>query len=47
MLLLVVLVEVMMELTLFFFSIYKGQYSNNFMEALAIKIILEEGFSLR
>ena len=30
----------------FLFSIYKGQHSNNLMEALAIKIVVERGCSL-
>ncbi|XP_059077196.1 uncharacterized protein LOC131876295 [Cryptomeria japonica] len=30
----------------FVFSIYKGQHSNNLMEALAIKIAVERGYSL-
>lgn len=30
----------------FLFSIYKGHYSNNLMEALAINIVVERGFSL-
>ena len=30
----------------FMLSIYKGQYSNNLMEALAIKIVVERGCSL-
>ena len=30
----------------FLFSTYKGQYSNNLMEALAIKTIVERGCSL-
>ena len=30
----------------FMLSIYKGQYSNNLMEALAIKIFVERGCSL-
>ena len=30
----------------FLFSIYKGQHSNNLMEALAIKTIVERGCSL-
>ena len=30
----------------FLFSIYKGQHSNNLMEALAIKIAIERGCSL-
>ena len=30
----------------FMLSIYKGQYSNNLMEALAIKIDVERGCSL-
>ena len=28
------------------FSTYKGQYSNNLMEALAIKVVVERGCSL-
>ena len=32
--------------TVFLFSTYKGQYSNNLMEALAIKIVVERGCSL-
>ena len=31
---------------IFMLSIYKGQYSNNLMEALAIKIAMERGCSL-
>ena len=30
----------------FMFSIYKGQHSNNLMEALAIKVVVERGCSL-
>ena len=30
----------------FMLSIYKGQYSNNLMESLAIKIVVERGCSL-
>lgn len=30
----------------FFFSIYKRKHSNNLMEALAIKTVVERGFSL-
>ena len=30
----------------FLFSTYKGQYSNNLMEALAINTAIERGFSL-
>ena len=30
----------------FMLSIYKGQHSNNLMEALAIKIVVERGCSL-
>ena len=30
----------------FLLSIYKGQHSNNLMEALAIKIVVERGCSL-
>ena len=32
--------------TMFLFSTYKGQYSNNLMEALAIKTAIERGCSL-
>ena len=31
---------------IFLFSVYKGQHSNNLMEALAIKVAIECGFSL-
>ena len=31
---------------MFLFSTYKGQYSNNLMEALAIKIVVERGCCL-
>lgn len=31
---------------IFFFSIYKGQHSNNLMEPLAIKFAIEFGYSL-
>lgn len=30
----------------FFFSIYIGQHSNNLMEALTFKIVVERGYSL-